>query len=107
MIYCATVPYHKLFVMRNGRACWCGNSGLFYDLFDPADKIGTDFFRVQFKWDINRESETYVAMVLAEKENLRRKGKEAFLSKNMKQSLQWSKVVSLMLKMLMITLTKQ
>ena len=78
MIYCATVPYHKLFVMRNGRACWCGNSGLFYDLFDPADKIGTDFFRVQFKWDINRESETYVAMVLAEKENLRRKGKEAF-----------------------------
>jgi len=56
----------------------CGQSGLFYNLFDPDEKLGTDFFRVQFTWEINRESETYVAMVLAEKENLRRQGKEAY-----------------------------
>lgn len=27
MVYCATLPvHHKLYVMRNGKACWCGNS---------------------------------------------------------------------------------
>lgn len=26
-VYCVELPkYHKLFVMRNGKACWCGNS---------------------------------------------------------------------------------
>lgn len=26
-VYCAELPvYHKLYVMRNGKACWCGNS---------------------------------------------------------------------------------
>ena len=25
-IYCATVPNHIMYVRRNGRACWCGNS---------------------------------------------------------------------------------
>ena len=25
-VYCATVPFNKLFVKRNGKAMWCGNS---------------------------------------------------------------------------------
>lgn len=25
-VYCATVPYHRLYVRRNGKAVWCGNS---------------------------------------------------------------------------------
>jgi hypothetical protein len=25
-VYCVTVPNHLLYVRRNGRACWCGNS---------------------------------------------------------------------------------
>lgn len=26
MVYCLTLPkYHRLYVMRNGRTCWCGN----------------------------------------------------------------------------------
>ena len=24
-VYCLTVPYHRLYVRRNGKACWCGN----------------------------------------------------------------------------------
>lgn len=30
MVYCATVPYNKLFVKRNGKGVWCGNSLRFY-----------------------------------------------------------------------------
>jgi len=55
-----------------------GCNGLFYTLFDPEDKIGTDYFRIQFSWMINEECETYKAMVLAEKDNLRKQGKEAY-----------------------------
>jgi flavin-dependent thymidylate synthase len=25
-VYCATVPYHRLYVRRNGKSVWCGNS---------------------------------------------------------------------------------
>jgi len=25
-VYCATVPFHRLYVRRNGKACWSGNS---------------------------------------------------------------------------------
>ena len=25
-VYCVTVPHHRLYVRRNGKACWCGNS---------------------------------------------------------------------------------
>lgn len=26
MVYCVTVPYNKLFIRRNGKGVWCGNS---------------------------------------------------------------------------------
>jgi len=25
-VYCVTVPHHRLYVRRNGKSCWCGNS---------------------------------------------------------------------------------
>jgi len=37
-VFCLTVPFHRLFVMRKGRAMWCGNSGYFFETFDPYEK---------------------------------------------------------------------
>jgi len=47
-VYCATVPYNKLFIKRNGRGVWCGNS-VRYEWF-PMFQI--NFFKWQFviKW---------------------------------------------------------
>ena len=53
-VYCATLPRnHVMYVRRNGKACWCGNSGRFGDkgvvsaiIPDaqmPADKTGQPF----------------------------------------------------------------
>lgn len=37
MVYCVTVPYHTLFVKRNGKGVWCGNSLRLYDFGAPEE----------------------------------------------------------------------
>lgn len=43
-VYCATVPYNKLFIKRGGKGVWCGNSPRYE--WSPAFKIY--FFGLQF-----------------------------------------------------------
>ena len=47
MVYCLTVPNHTLFIRRNGKTCWCGNSdwgqqGIFYMPYDFFMSKDTD-----------------------------------------------------------------
>ena len=37
MVYCVTVPNHIIYVRRNGKGYWCGNSLRWYDNGYPAD----------------------------------------------------------------------
>ena len=37
MVYCVTVPNHVIYVRRNGKGVWCGNSLRWYDAGVPKD----------------------------------------------------------------------
>lgn len=43
-VYCITVPEHVLYVRRNGKAVWCGNSGSFGNKGTVAEIISDDRF---------------------------------------------------------------
>ena len=59
-----------------------GQSGLFYNLFDPTDKFGVDRVRLWFSWEIadgnTQEEITYRQQVMGEKDRLYKEGKEAY-----------------------------
>ena len=44
MVYCVTVPNHTLYVRRNGRTSWCGNSGT---MGIAAVKTGHDYIGME------------------------------------------------------------
>jgi len=43
-VYCVTVPHGELFVRRNGKSGWCGNSGFFYELIKNRDNLDVEVF---------------------------------------------------------------
>lgn len=57
-IYCFTVKYGELYVRRNGRAVWCGNTGLSYELM-PVDNHPKIFNLIWFPYYI-RQDEDYI-----------------------------------------------
>lgn len=49
-VYCCTVETGVLYVRRNGKCVWCGNSGYFYDTFDRASRGLNDYVELFFAW---------------------------------------------------------
>lgn len=47
-VYCVEVPNHTLYIRRNGRACWCGNSGNLTGIFS----IGLASYLMDYKGEI-------------------------------------------------------
>lgn len=58
-----------------------GQTGTYFDIFQPEDKIDTTFVRLWFNWKVadgdTPEEVTYRAWVMNERDRLRREGKDA------------------------------
>lgn len=75
-VYCVQAKHGEIFVRRKGVPFWCGNSGFFYELFDPMDtKSVHHYYRIWFPYSINTES-TYTEHAHTEKERLISEGKQ-------------------------------
>jgi phosphoribosylamine-glycine ligase len=46
-VYCVTVPYHTLYVRRNGKPMWCGNTSMFWS--DPNRLFNQTLLKLENK----------------------------------------------------------
>ena len=79
-VYCFTVRHGELYVRRNGRTAWCGNTGFFYEAIDPDHMdVENGYERIWFShtiWDDDSEEcIRYQEFVAQEKERLGKEGR--------------------------------
>jgi hypothetical protein len=74
-VYCLKVKHGELYVRRNGRTAWCGNTGYFYYHFDPFELSEEHTFeRIWFPYTIH-EDEAYQLMMEEKRRDYERDGK--------------------------------